>query len=80
MRDNQRPPSAADLAALKADVEKGLDDLAAGRVTDLDPVDIIEQAGILASLLDAKAGRAVSHDAATMDVQAAIDAARRRKI
>ena len=80
MRDNKRAPSAADLTAPKADVEKRGDDPAAGRVTDLEAVHIIGRAGILAALLDARAGRTVSYDAARVDVPAAIDAARRGMI
>ena len=33
--------SCSELAALKADVDKGLKDIAAGRVTDFDPKQII---------------------------------------
>jgi antitoxin ParD1/3/4 len=37
----RRAVQSQELAALKADIDKGLDDIAAGRVTDFDPKKII---------------------------------------
>lgn len=82
----------AALAALKADIYEALADLANG-VKDFDPAFITERGrkllaardelatieGIEAGMRDARAGRTVSHEEAMAEIQAVIDAARRRK-
>lgn len=82
-----------DIATLKAAIYERLADFVAGRVKDFDPASIAERGrmllaardelatieGIKAGMRDARAGRTVSHEEAMAEIQAVIDAARRRK-
>ena len=82
----------ADIATLKAAIYERLADFAAGRVKDFDPARIRERVrellaarnelatieGIEAGMRDARAGHTVSHEKAMAEIQAVIDAARRK--